>query len=125
MYVHVVYRSRGGKRKAVGRIVNRYGDSMVIQYRVGGKATWAHPENLEVAYNDVETVIVARDRRDLEALGRARTYFGYSREHNVEGQPRVALKLIFGTAFGAVSAAPVPLGHFPDHYRDDPDAGGV
>ena len=123
LYVHVVYTSRGRKRKAVGRIVDSYGDSVVIQYRVGGKATWAHPENLEVAYSDVETVTVARDRQDLQALGRARSYFGYSREHNVEGRPRVALKLIFGTVFGALSAAPVALGHFPDHYRDDPDAG--
>ena len=120
LYVHVVYTSHGEKRKAVGRIVDRYGDRVVIQYRVGGKATWAHPENLKVAYSDVETVIVARNRRDLQTLGRARTYFGYSKEHKVEGRPRIALKLIFGTVFGAITAAPVALSHFPYHYRDDP-----
>ena len=120
LYVHVVYTSRGEQRTATGKVVDSYADRIVIQYWVGGKATWAHPENLKVAYSDVETVIVARDRRDLQTLGRARTYFGYSKEHKVEGRPRIALKLIFGTVFGAITAAPVALSHFPEHYRDNP-----
>ena len=120
LHVHVVYNSHGRKRKAVGRIIGTYGDRVVIQYRVGGKATWAHPENLEIAYRDVETVIAARDRQDLQTLGRTRTYFGYSNGHKVEGRARVAMKLIFGSALGAVTAAPAALSHFPEHYRDDP-----
>ena len=118
-YVHIVYTSHGRKRKAVGRIVDTYGDRVVIQFRVGGKATWAHPENLEVASRDIETVIVARDRRDLVTLGRARTRFGFSREHKIEKLPRLALKLIFGTVFGSLTAATATLSHFPELYRDD------
>ena len=120
LYVHVVYTSGGRKRKAVGRIVDRYGDSVVIQYRVGGKATWAQPEKLEIAYGNIETVVVARDRRDLQSVGITRKTIGFGGERKVGGQPRVALKLIWGTVFGAVTAAPVALSHFPEIYRDDP-----
>ena len=116
LHVHVVYNSHGRKRKAVGRIIGTYRDRVVIQYRVGGKATWAHPENLEVAYRDVETVIAARDRQDLQTLGRTRTYFGYSNGHKVERRARVAMKLIFGSALGAVTAAPAALSFHPDLY---------
>lgn len=120
LYVHVVYISHRRKRRVVGRIVDTYGDSVVIQYRVGGKATWAHNENLEVAYRDVENVILARERRDLQTLGPARTYFGYSKEHKVEGHPRVALKLFLGTVFGTLTAATAALSHYPELYRDNP-----
>lgn len=116
LHVHVVYNSHGRKRKAVGRIIGTYGDRVVIQYRVGGKATWAHLENLEIAYRDVETVIAARDRQDLQTLGRTRTYFGYSNGHKVEGRARVAMKLIFGSALGSVTAAPAALSFHPDLY---------
>ena len=116
LYVHVVYLSHRRIRRVVGRIVDTYGDSVVIQYRVGGKATWAHDENLEVAYRDVEIVILARERRDLQTPGPARTYFGYSNGHKVEGRARVAMKLIFGSALGAVTAAPAALSFHPDLY---------
>ncbi len=118
LYVHVVYVSGGAKRKATGRIVDRYADRIVIQYWVGGKATWAQPEKLEIAYGDVETVFVARDRRDLQ---RARNYFEFASGRDAASGERIAAKLIFGTVFGAITAALVALSHYPDLYGDTPD----
>ncbi len=113
LYVHVVYVSGGAKRKATGRIVDRFADRIVIQYRVGGKATWAQPEKLEIAYDDVVTVIVSRDQRDLQ---RARNYFEFASGRDAASGERIAAKLIFGTVFGAITAAPVALIHYPDLY---------
>ena len=116
LYVHVVYTSGSAKRKAAGRIVDRHGDRVVIQYWVGGKATWAHPENLEVAYRDLETVIVARDRRDLL---RAMNYLEFTSGRDVASGERIAAKLIFGTAFGLITGSLAAFSHYPGLLLDD------
>ena len=121
LYVHVVYLSGGEKRGATGRVVDRYTDRFMIQYRVGGKATWAQPEKLEITYGNIEAIVVARDRRDLQSAGSARKTIGFGGEGKVAGQPRVGLKLIFGTVFGTITAALVALSHYPDLYGDTPD----
>ena len=120
LYVHVVFVSGSAKLKAAGRIVDRYPDRIVIQKREGGKNSFARRQRLEIAFGDVETVILARDRQDLQSTGITRKTIGFGGERKVGGQPRVALKLIWGTVFGAVTAAPVALSHFPEIYRDDP-----
>ena len=61
--VRVVYTSLGKKRRAVGRIVDTYGDRIVIQQRVGGKNSFARRQRLEIVLGDIETVIVSRDQR--------------------------------------------------------------
>ena len=61
--VDVVYASHGRKRRAVGRIVDTYGDRIVIQQRLGGKNSFARRQRLEIALSDIETVVVSRDQR--------------------------------------------------------------
>ncbi len=63
LYIHVVYVSGGAKRKAAGRIVDRYIDRIVIEQRVGGKNSFARWQRLEIAFGDIQTVIVSRDHR--------------------------------------------------------------
>lgn len=116
LYVHVAYTSHGRKRKAVGRIVEMSDDRVVIQYRVGGKATWSQPENLEIEYSDVETAIVSRDRRDLL---RAVNYLEFSSGSDLASGERVAAKLIFGSAFGLITGSFAAISHYPDLLVDD------
>ena len=61
--VHVVYTSHGRKRRAVGRIVDRYGDRILIQHPVGAKNSFARRQRLEIAFGEIETVIASRDQR--------------------------------------------------------------
>ena len=61
--VHVVYNSGGQKREAVGRIVDRYTDRIVIQHRVGGKNSFVRRQRLKLPFDDIEAVIVSRDKR--------------------------------------------------------------
>ncbi len=88
----------------------------MIQYRVGGKATWAQPEKLEIAYRNIETIVVARDRRDMQ---RARNYFEFASGRDAASGERIAAKLIFGTAFGLFTGSLVAFSHYPDLLLDD------
>lgn len=63
LHVHVVYNSGGQKREAVGRIVDRYTDRIVIQHRVGGKNSFVRRQRLKLPFDDIEAVIVSRDKR--------------------------------------------------------------
>ena len=63
LFVHVDYTSGGAGRRAAGRIVDRYTDRIVIQQRVGGKNSFARRQRIEIAFGDIETVIVSRDQR--------------------------------------------------------------
>ena len=121
LYINVDYLARGGQRTATGKLVDSYADRIEIQYRVGKKATWAHPGRLEIAYDDVETVIIARDREDLR---RARIYveFASGRDAAASGE-RIAAKLIFGAAFGLFTGSSAAFSHFPDVFLDDYESG--
>ena len=120
LYVHVVYVSGGEKRKATGRIVDRYTHRFVIQTWVGGKATWAQPEKLEIAYGDIETVIAARDQRDMQ---RAKTYVEFASGRDAASGERIAAKLIFGVAFGLFTGTFAALSHYPDVFLEDYEGG--
>lgn len=63
LHVHVVYNSGGARRRAAGRIVDRYTDRIVIQSLVGGKNSFERRQRLEITFDDIETVIVSRDQR--------------------------------------------------------------
>ena len=63
LFVHVDYTSGGASRRAAGRIVDRYTDRIVIQQRVGGKNSFARRQRLEIAFGDIQTVIVSSDQR--------------------------------------------------------------
>ena len=118
LYVHVVYVSGSAKRKVAGRIVDRYTDRILIQYWIGGKTSFARREKLEIAFGDIETVLVSRDQQDLQMLETGRTSFGHATERKVHARPRVALKLVFGTVFGTLTAGPVILSHYPGLFMD-------
>ena len=74
-YAHVVYTSEGAKRTITGEIVNKDGDGIVIKSKYGGwNNTW---KRFEIAYGDIEIVVVAQDPeditpRDIKRWGEAR-----------------------------------------------------
>ena len=58
-YAHVVYTSEGIKETATGEILDKDADGIVIQPR--GR-NWER----EIAYGDIDIVVVAKDQRDIE-----------------------------------------------------------
>ena len=64
-HVHVVYTSEGVKETITGQILDKDADGIVIQSRAS--ALWrADRERWEIAYGDIGTLAVTKDRRDIE-----------------------------------------------------------
>ena len=64
-YAHVVYTSKGVKETATGKILDKDADGLVIQSRAS--VLWrADPERWKIAYGDIDTLAVAKARRDIE-----------------------------------------------------------
>ncbi len=67
-YVHVVYTSGGVKGGATGQVAGKDANRVVIQSR--GSALWRSSsrirEQWEIAYSDIDNLVVAEDRREVE-----------------------------------------------------------
>ena len=64
-HVYVVYTSKGVKETATSQIFDKDADGIVIQSRAS--TLWrADRERWDIAYEDIDTLAVAKDRRDIE-----------------------------------------------------------
>ena len=66
-YAQVVYTSDGDRGTAIGKIIGKNSDRIVIQSREG---LW---KNWRIAYSDIDTLAVAKHQRDIEGRRDSRT----------------------------------------------------
>ena len=59
-YAHVVYTSKGVEGTATGDILDKDADGIVIKSRAKSWKEW------EIAYGDIDILVVAKDRQDIE-----------------------------------------------------------
>ncbi len=74
-YAYVVYTSKeGGKRTAIGQIIKQDSDSIVIRVQESGRLKIRRKT---IAYTDIDTLVIARQSRDIEEWRNARQTQGY------------------------------------------------
>lgn len=112
LYVFVVCMDEGVGRSAWGRVVNSTAGRIVIQR---GGDSFAQREKVEVEYDAVAAIFVAKRREGIERWTRAPG-------RNVKFTPRVHLKLLVGTLFGTLTATPVVLSKWPELDKNNAES---